>query len=219
MMSIVPKPTPDSGLMERIAVARLPDNLVSHRASWLKALERLIELEPESHGPDMDEKGYWRHELKAMVDMYADLDHLALAPAPTSSTLQSKDEQIERLTRERDEWIERCRAALIAFDEQKARAEAAELVKPITEGYVRKGGVNNTPSKVTERPAPPIPMNLTNPKTKGYRQDLWTYPVLLTKEELWEAINLIGASYVPGPGNEVAERLSAKLSKAYNRAT
>lgn len=43
-----------------------------------------------------------------------------------AAALQSKDEQIERLTRERGEWIERCRAAVIAFDEQKARAEAAE---------------------------------------------------------------------------------------------
>lgn len=39
-------------------------------------MDRLIELEPESHEPDMDEKSYWIHERKAMLDMYADLDRL-----------------------------------------------------------------------------------------------------------------------------------------------
>lgn len=57
-------------------VTVLPDNLVSHRNTWLQAMERLVELEPESHAPDEDEKGFWRHELKAMQDMYADLDKL-----------------------------------------------------------------------------------------------------------------------------------------------
>lgn len=54
----------------------MPDNLVSHRSSWLRAMERLIELEPESHEPDMDEKGYWKHEYLAMLAMYEDLDRI-----------------------------------------------------------------------------------------------------------------------------------------------
>lgn len=48
---------------------KLPDNLVSHRTSWQNALLRLIELETCS-----DDKSYWEHELKAMRDMYKDLD-------------------------------------------------------------------------------------------------------------------------------------------------
>lgn len=54
----------------------LPDNLLSHQHSWLAAMERLVELEPESVAPDEDEKGFWRHELKAMRDMYMDLARL-----------------------------------------------------------------------------------------------------------------------------------------------
>ena len=57
-------------------VSVVPDNLLSHRNSWLQAMERLVELEPESGAPDEDEKGFWRRELKAMHDMYADLDRL-----------------------------------------------------------------------------------------------------------------------------------------------
>ena len=56
----------------------MPDNLVSHRDSWLQAMERLVALEaeatPATH--DSDEAGYWEHELKAMRAMYADLDRL-----------------------------------------------------------------------------------------------------------------------------------------------
>lgn len=47
--------------------------------SWLAALERLVELEPESYQPDQDEKGFWKHELQAMRDMYASLDSLQMA--------------------------------------------------------------------------------------------------------------------------------------------
>lgn len=56
----------------------MPDNLVSHRDSWISALTRLVALEaeatPATH--DTDEAGYWEHELNAMRDMYADLDRL-----------------------------------------------------------------------------------------------------------------------------------------------
>jgi hypothetical protein len=58
----------------------LPDNLESHRNTWIQAMERLVELEPESCAPDEDEKGFWRHELQAMRDMYTDLDKLQAKP-------------------------------------------------------------------------------------------------------------------------------------------
>ncbi|RUF51811.1 hypothetical protein IPC1130_31450 [Pseudomonas aeruginosa] len=62
-----------------IGPVQLPDNLLSHRNAWLAALERLVELEPESYQPDRDEKGFWKHELQAMRDMYANLDALQMA--------------------------------------------------------------------------------------------------------------------------------------------
>jgi hypothetical protein len=66
----------------------LPDNLVSHRASWLKAMDRLIELEPISGRPDEDERGYWEHERRAMAAMYMDLDRLlAIPPAAEVAVL------------------------------------------------------------------------------------------------------------------------------------
>jgi hypothetical protein len=55
-------------------VSVLPDNLLSHRSSWLDAMDRLVELEPISHEPDSDDKGFWEHERKAMHDMYDCLD-------------------------------------------------------------------------------------------------------------------------------------------------
>lgn len=56
----------------------MPDNLLSHRESWLQAMERLVALEAEATPPthDSDEPGYWERELKAMRDMYADFDRL-----------------------------------------------------------------------------------------------------------------------------------------------
>lgn len=47
----------------------LPDNLITHRYSWIRAMERLLEV-------DEDDKGFWLHELQAMRDMYADLDKI-----------------------------------------------------------------------------------------------------------------------------------------------
>lgn len=52
-----------------------PDNLRTHRNSWQSALARLIELECDS-----DNRDFWRHELKAMQDMYADLDRVSATP-------------------------------------------------------------------------------------------------------------------------------------------
>ncbi|EPG3716103.1 hypothetical protein ACOANN_21915 [Pseudomonas aeruginosa] len=60
-------------------VLLIPDNLLSHRQSWRAAFERLIELEPESHQPDCDERGFWKHELRAFDHMYADLDRIKAA--------------------------------------------------------------------------------------------------------------------------------------------
>jgi len=54
----------------------VPDNLLSHRASWQRAFQRLIELEPASSEPDRDDRGYWKHEAQAMQDMYRDVDSL-----------------------------------------------------------------------------------------------------------------------------------------------
>ena len=56
----------------------MPDNLISHRNSWLQAMERLVALEAEASPAthDSDDAGYWEHELKAMRAMYADLDRL-----------------------------------------------------------------------------------------------------------------------------------------------
>lgn len=53
-----------------VAVA-MPDNLESHRRSWIAALDRLIVLET-----DADELLFWQHEHSALRDMYADLDRL-----------------------------------------------------------------------------------------------------------------------------------------------
>ncbi len=57
--------------------AVLPDNLRTHRRSWLNAMERLIDLEPGGLDPTAEDlNGYWCHELQAMRDMYADLDRI-----------------------------------------------------------------------------------------------------------------------------------------------
>jgi hypothetical protein len=65
--------------------AALPDNLESHRRSWLSALERLAELEPLVEQGQVDDKSYWQHELNAMREMYADLDRLKANRAPMSA--------------------------------------------------------------------------------------------------------------------------------------
>lgn len=58
-----------------IVPAAEPDNLRSHRDSWISALERLVELEPRQASPDAeDTRAYWQHELRALTAMYADLD-------------------------------------------------------------------------------------------------------------------------------------------------
>lgn len=46
----------------------MPDNLLTHKDSWLSAMERLIELETNE-----DDRSYWEHELKAMKEMYNEL--------------------------------------------------------------------------------------------------------------------------------------------------
>lgn len=52
-----------------------PDNLRSHRNAWIAALERLVELEPRQVNPESEDlRGYWQHELRALLTMYADLD-------------------------------------------------------------------------------------------------------------------------------------------------
>jgi len=68
-------------------VERLPHDFLSHRNTWRQGLERLIELEPESHRPDEDEKGFWKHELNAFDVAYQELDcvlaePIGMAPSP-----------------------------------------------------------------------------------------------------------------------------------------
>lgn len=69
-----------------------PDNLLSHRRTWLQAMDRLIELEPESYAADMDEKGFWQHEKRAM---YRDVDKKREPEGPKFSTSFSLWEAIQ----------------------------------------------------------------------------------------------------------------------------
>lgn len=50
----------------RVPPAKLPHDFKTHEHSWIGALERLIEIEP-----DRDERIYWEHELKAMRNAYS----------------------------------------------------------------------------------------------------------------------------------------------------
>lgn len=86
-------------------VNTLPDNFLSHRDSWLKAFDRLIELEPESTEPDMDEKGFWRHERKAMLDMYADLD-ANCTPSELSQTVDKEKEELRSALEDLISWFD-----------------------------------------------------------------------------------------------------------------
>jgi hypothetical protein len=54
-----------------------PDNLITHRNTWLLAMHRLVELESEQPVVDLDREdaAFWNHELRAMEDMYSDLDN------------------------------------------------------------------------------------------------------------------------------------------------
>lgn len=59
-----------------------PVELAAHRADWLEALQRLVELEVPSAEEERDDRSYWTHELRAMQSMYAswDLSQAALTP-------------------------------------------------------------------------------------------------------------------------------------------
>lgn len=65
---------------------QLPDNLESHQHTWLGALKRLIELEPEP-----DSKSFWEHELRAMTAMYADLERIKQSPAAVAARVHEDD--------------------------------------------------------------------------------------------------------------------------------
>ena len=58
-------------------MVKIPQDFLTHEDAWIAALERLIELEPESTEPDVDEKAYWRHELNAMRRAYAELHEVS----------------------------------------------------------------------------------------------------------------------------------------------
>jgi len=75
-------------LADDVAQPLVPDNLDSHRDTWLQAFDRLIELEPMVSDPQAErygEREYWEHERQAMLDMYVDLDRLNKAPATAES--------------------------------------------------------------------------------------------------------------------------------------
>lgn len=42
--------------------------------------------------------------------------------------------------------------------------------------------------------------------------------VTFTAEEAWEVINILGAGFIPGEGNEVVDAAAVKLRAAYLRA-
>ena len=50
----------------------VPEDFLSHHASWRAALERCIETAPEATH-DRDDKAYWRHELRAFDRAFAEL--------------------------------------------------------------------------------------------------------------------------------------------------
>lgn len=50
----------------------VPEDFLSHHASWRAALERCIETAPISTC-EMDDKAYWQHELRAFDRAYAAL--------------------------------------------------------------------------------------------------------------------------------------------------
>lgn len=63
---IVGEPSRWQGQAPQVVEAKLPHDFKTHEHSWIGALERLIELEP-----DRDERLYWEHELKAMRNAYS----------------------------------------------------------------------------------------------------------------------------------------------------
>ncbi|WAT32229.1 hypothetical protein [Pseudomonas sp. GXZC] len=67
-------PNPNAGPQASKWLDQLPHDFLSHRGTWRQAFERLIELEPVSHLPDQDEKGFWKHELNAFDVAYRELD-------------------------------------------------------------------------------------------------------------------------------------------------
>jgi hypothetical protein len=69
-------------LYARLVASTMPHDFFSHENTWRQALERLIELEPESHQPDMDERGFWKHELYAFNRAYKELLAAAQSEAP-----------------------------------------------------------------------------------------------------------------------------------------
>lgn len=50
-------------------LAVVPDDFLSHRASWRKAIELAI-----ANAKHEDDRSYWRHELRAYDRAYAELD-------------------------------------------------------------------------------------------------------------------------------------------------
>lgn len=65
--------TEDVQLADKAENYGLPHDIITHKHGWRAAIARAAELEPKSHAPDEDEKGYWQHELAAYDKMHAEL--------------------------------------------------------------------------------------------------------------------------------------------------
>lgn len=130
------------------AVALLPDNLLSHRASWLRAMDRLIELEPESTEPDMDEKGYWRHERQAMLDMYA---YLEAHPTPVQKVQESQTVSEETDANERSKLL--AEVISIIEDDMYGPGEAEDVPERMAFNRALRRQVNRITSRLIVAPA------------------------------------------------------------------
>lgn len=71
----------------------LNDDLFTHQASWLAAMDRLIELEPVTGKVDEDERGFWQCERNAMARTFEHLNEQAALGHTMVTADQAKDSQ------------------------------------------------------------------------------------------------------------------------------
>lgn len=128
----------------------LPDNLISHRRAWLSGLERVAELEPLTTVHEEDTRGYWKHELAAMHDMYADLDRKMAEPYPFTEPLSLTSARGIPLRLEFDAAEGGCRTG--ESEEDFIRIDTIENAEAIAQhllGWVR----SERARRVTESPS------------------------------------------------------------------
>lgn len=77
---------------EPVAYRGMPNDFITHQDTWRQALERLIELEPESVEGQVDDKAFWRHELAAFDRAYAELEVARTAPAEGTTSYKYRAE-------------------------------------------------------------------------------------------------------------------------------